>query len=421
MMKNKHNEKLQKFFAYCSDTCSGLDRGKRKAWRKTAQGAKTPPHETFHAEVALAATAAEAAECYVSEKKMARYLDRVKLDPREWDPATPHASDAHNEKAHERVDVNPALPPKVAAALMKLNEKYKVAFQINDRGLCKQLKVPPVTIKMKPNAKPCMVKHQKFGPHTSKLAAHLAKVHVKTGLLEPAPETAWASRTHFALKAAAGERLDGPNHKIRECGDYRAVNERIEKVVPNIPKGEDLVREVAKLSHFIESDWHSAHNSIGLDEQSRNVLARHTPIGIMRPTRLQFGSKNAQAHFFATKMALYEKHLHENTRSLLYSYIDDDRSGKLPTEPWSAFLKRWEDILSCVVEVNGTLRAEKTRLGYQTTVFFGRKIENGQSCTAEKNPQPLRDMQPPTDLGELRRVLRWACLHSQNRTSETTH
>ena len=38
-----------------------------------------------------------------------------------------------------------------------------------------------------------MVKHQKFGPHTSKLAAHLAKVHVKTGLLDepPAPETAY--------------------------------------------------------------------------------------------------------------------------------------------------------------------------------------------------------------------------------------
>ena len=82
-----------------------------------------------------------------------------------------------------------------------------------------------------------MAKHQmKFGPHTAKLAAHLAKVHVKTGLLEPAPHTEWASRTHFALKAAAGERLDGPNHKIRECGDYRAVNDQIAKLVPSVPK-----------------------------------------------------------------------------------------------------------------------------------------------------------------------------------------
>ena len=40
---------------------------------------------------------------------------------------------------------------------------------------------------------------------------------------------AWASRTHFSLKAVAGERLDGPSFKLRECGDYRNVNTQLVK------------------------------------------------------------------------------------------------------------------------------------------------------------------------------------------------
>ena len=100
-------------------------------------------------------------------------------------------------------------------------------FQTDPRGLPKLLDVPPVSLKLKKDFKPQCVKHQSFGPHTARLSAHLTKGHMRSGLLEDCHDSAWASRTHFALKAAAGERLDGPSFKLRECGDYRNVNTQL--------------------------------------------------------------------------------------------------------------------------------------------------------------------------------------------------
>ena len=108
--------------------------------------------------------------------------------------------------AHLRVSVNPDLPKQVKSAILALNEQYKVAFQPTETGLCKPMVHPPVNLKLKANYKQTAQKPQVFGEWTSQYATHLTKEHLKTGLLERAPRSAWSSRTHFALKAAQGER-----------------------------------------------------------------------------------------------------------------------------------------------------------------------------------------------------------------------
>ena len=337
--------------------------------------------------------------CFISNAKMESYLSRnpivqegeVKLKD--------------NVDPHLRVTVNPDLPQNVQNRICALLKEHKAAFQTTHTGLCKPLNVPPVKFKLKHGMKLPRVPQQRFNPATERLSRHLTKAHVKSGLLEPAFTSSVASRTHFALKAASGERLDGPNFKVRECGDYREVNECIERIVPDVPDGHSLIRKIMRYSHHIEFDWHSAYNGIVVHPDHRHVLARHTALGLHQPTRLQFGVKNAQALFFSAKKHIHERDLQADTLANMHSFIDDDRSGKTADESWDVFCTRLEDILKTVIKNNATLRPEKSRIGFESTVFYGFEIKHGKSSNAEKNLAPIKTMENPTCQADVRRVL----------------
>ena len=366
----------------CSHSCHQLHKTATKDETSSSLAPKTKNHTAL-----------------ISQKQMLKYLERKPIKNIDIDHVL------QNKTAHKRVSVNPDLPAEVLKQVHSLLKKYSEAFQTTNTGLCKPLNVPPVKFKLKPNAKAVRVKQQRFNPATEKLAAHLTREHLKSGLLEDAHKSSWCSRTHFALKAAAGERNDGPNHKIRECGDYREVNEQIEKIVTNVPDGHMMIKCVAKFSHHIESDWHTAYNSMSIHKDHRDILTRCTPLGPKRPSRLQFGIKNAQALCYGAKLLIYERDLKPDTRENLFSFIDDDRTGKTAEEGWDVFLSRLEDLLKCMVKNNATLRPEKTRIGFTSTEFFGVHIENGKTKIARKNLLPIEQMHTPRCVGDIRRVL----------------
>ena len=61
--------------------------------------------------------------------------------------------------------------------------------------------------------------------------------------------------------------------------------------------------------------------------------------------------------------------------------------------------------MKTVVKNNATLRPEKTRIGFESTVFHGFEIKHGKSSNAEKNLIPIKNMQTPTCQADVRRVL----------------
>jgi hypothetical protein len=89
----------------------------------------------------------------------------------------------------------------------------------------------------------------------------------------------------------------------------------------------------------------------------------------------------------------------------MFSFIDDDRSGKTADEGWYVFYTRLEDLLTCMIKNNATLRAKKTRIGFESTVFYGFEIKHGKTTTAEKNLTPIRTMMAPKCKADVRRVL----------------
>ena len=88
---------------------------------------------------------------------------------------------------------------------------------------------------------------------------------------------------------------------IRVCGDYKAINERIEDDVYKLPNIQDmfalLSQNGAVPDTFSVIDLASAFNQLFLDEESSQLLTINTRKGLFRSKRLCFGVKTATSQF----------------------------------------------------------------------------------------------------------------------------
>ena len=74
------------------------------------------------------------------------------------------------------------------------------------------------------------------------------------------------------------------------CGDYRAVNSQIVKIVPNLPTGLVEVEKAAGHAYYWESDSVACYSQFTLAVgQSREALAIWSPLGLVQPGNLRVG------------------------------------------------------------------------------------------------------------------------------------
>jgi hypothetical protein len=78
------------------------------------------------------------------------------------------------------------------------------------------------------------------------------------------------------------------------CGDYRAVNTKIEKMAPNLPTGTVELEKASGHRLYFESDSVACYNSFRLAVgRSCEALAIWTPLGLAEPTVLPYGQKKS--------------------------------------------------------------------------------------------------------------------------------
>jgi hypothetical protein len=108
--------------------------------------------------------------------------------------------------------------------------------------------------------------------------------------------------------------------KLRVCGDYRAVNSQIAKIVPNLPTGLEEVEKAAGHLWYWESDSVACYSQFTLAAgRSRETLAVWTPLGLVQPTTLPFGQKNSGTE----AQGPYRAAASEMNRGRHGSYVDD--------------------------------------------------------------------------------------------------
>jgi hypothetical protein len=157
--------------------------------------------------------------------------------------------------------------------------------------------------------------------------------------------------------------------KLRVCGDYRAVNSQIAKIVPNLPTGLEEVEKAAGHLWYWESDSVACYSQFTLAPgRSREALAVWTPLGLVQPTTLPFGQKNSGTE----AQGPYRAAASEMQRGRHGNYVDD----------WIGYSNDLDQLIG------------------DLACFLG-------VCEKHLDPirNPIRNLVPPMDIHELRRVL----------------
>ena len=148
------------------------------------------------------------------------------------------------------------------------------------------------TLTLKPDVKPVF---QKDRPVPYSLVSQVEKEYdklVEADILYPVSHSSWASPVVHVPKA------DG---SIRVCGDYKALNERIDDDSYKLPNVQDmfamLSQDGSTPDTFSVIDLASAFNQLFLDDESSELLTINTRKGLFRSKRLCFGVKTATAQF----------------------------------------------------------------------------------------------------------------------------
>jgi hypothetical protein len=131
---------------------------------------------------------------------------------------------------------------------------------------------------------------------------------------------------------------------------------------------------------------------------SRKALAVWSPIGLVQPTTLPFGQKNSGTE----AQGPYRAAANELNKGRHGNYVDDwiGYSNSL-----AQLYGDFEQFLKVCEKYNITLGPHKTRFGYKEAQFFGFRVNAEGSYLALKHLDPIRQMVPPSDVHELRRVL----------------
>ena len=180
------------------------------------------------------------------------------------------------------------------------------------------------------------------------------------------------------------------------------VNDTIIKTVPTYTDAWQQLYKVANTKYKFSVDGLKQYWSIPLSKKAREMTAFWTPEGLFQFTRLVMGTKNAAT--VAQNAYTHALHHMLNARSFpnIANFADDFLGGADSEE---SLLQTFEDFLAMCKEANITLNPLKVRIGYEAEQFFGLKIDKGKIEPAERNLDPVKNMEYPKNRSELRSVM----------------
>ena len=192
--------------------------------------------------------------------------------------------------------------------------------------------------------------------------------------------------------------LPKPKGGIRFVLDYRALNDCVKSDAYTLPQVEEVLSALSGSRIFSSLDIKEAFWSVPLDEESKQLTAFRTPLGLFQYTRMPMGLKTASAVF-----CRFLDGIVGNLRwQTALTYIDD-------VLVYSATAKEHLDALEILFArldaANLTLKAAKTQLVRPEIEFLGHVVDqNGVRPSVEKI-KAIEAIQLPSNPKELRTAL----------------
>ena len=370
-------------------------------------------------------------ESYLAETKLRLYWDRIRDLP---------------DKVKGGIEVirfGENVPPDVLKYVQHHIKRLRRVFESAKSGLPLRVNGDSVRINLKDNAHPKRCPQPKWGYGAKRdILTKWAKQQIACGMFEHAVASPWASRPHIAHKAIRGTSKEDDVFDIRIVGDYVYVNSQIERLQPCGPDAMSQVQHASGHHAYWYTDGDQQYQGWAIDDVvSRNALAIWTPIGLIRPTRLQFGERNAGVVTQGAVTIMLESDIDPKHRAHIINGADDFTGfadhvmrvdGTVEID-WWGLAKSFVAMVEMADKNNMSLKASKTFFGSPEADFWGHTLDKDGHRAAIHNLDPIAKMVAPNDVSELRRVLglmvqhkdgipTWAfdarCLHTLTRKGE---
>ena len=332
-------------------------------------------------------------QCHMSEKDLLTWAEH-------------HAETPVGYTLYSHLDVVygvDTLAPDEIDQLRAASAKYKKVYDAAKDALPALANHPPVKLNFKEGWKHVSVPVPRWGPGATAILTRWAKAMLASGLYTRSKSPS-ASRPHIVRKPPpnAPKDVDIRQCGIRVCGDYRMPNDQLQKSFPTTANGTDELSKLPGYSLYWWTDRFSMYNAYSLEPgPSRELLAVHTPLGLIEPTRMVFGEMNAGTVACAATPAILRT-LPDSAHLRTAAYVDDHAQG---SHSFAELLKGYTDFLALCERENWTLNATKTFVGFSSCVFFGFHVDKSGTRLADKNLDPIKRMVPPANLPELRMTL----------------
>ena len=331
-------------------------------------------------------------QCCIAEKLMARYLEKTGGTDKE-----------PKQCSIEDVEISGDFSPEQVRLVKSICQKYRDVFASSPDEIPPPLKdAKPHVFKMKEGCKPIYCKRPNWGPCQRKFLEQWTRKAIKQGLMEPAPDSEWASRPVLVGKYRGNTSKKDVPDGIRICVDFTRVNDFIVKQPPQYTDPFEEIRRASGHKYYFEADGQKQFNSIPLAEESRDITTTWTPLGLMRWLRLIMGTKDASGRAQMEYTAAMNRYLTDEARTHIANF-QDDFVGFHNVIP--GLVRAFEAFLRMCNKAGITLNPAKIRIGVRKCKFYGFNLSEKGMEPSEKNLDPVEKMTIPKNRSEVRSVL----------------
>ncbi|MCP4456460.1 MAG: hypothetical protein GY816_00290, partial [Cytophagales bacterium] len=350
---------------------------KRVKFLKTASS--PPPNDSYQS-------------CYLAEKKMAEYMKLTGGTDKQ--PVQCSIKD---------VKINDIFSEGQKQQIRDICEKYQTVFADSPDDIPPIMKnIKPHVFKTKEGSEPVYCRKPNWGPATRKFLTQWTEKALQQGLMEPAPDSQWASRVVLVPKYRGNKAKGDTPDDIRVCVDFTAINERILKQPPQYPDPYEEMRKASGHLYYFQADGQKQFNSIPLAETSRDMTTTWTPLGLMRWKRLIMGTKDASGRAQQEYSNSMSRFLPGEIHDHIVNFQDDFLGFH---NDKSKLIEIFEEFLKMCFKAGITLNPAKISIGTNKAKFYGFHLNKEGISPSERNLDPVKKMTSPTNRKQLRSVL----------------
>ena len=205
---------------------------------------------------------------------------------------------------------------------------------------------------------------------------------VKQGVLAKVEQSPWGTPVHPVKKGDS----------VRICGDFKAVNERLETKQYPLPTVEECFAAVTGGQKFSVIDIKQAYNNIPIRKDDQLITTMNTHLGQYYWTRLPYG--------ISSSAGIFQELMDETLSgiSMVCCRIDDILvSGKTEQE----HLKNLNDVITRLERCNFRCKLSKSQFMRDEVIYLGHRVSKEGISPVRSKIDDLKNANPPRNVKDL--------------------